>query len=63
MIRKYYRVCNERKKLKVFGIVATIVGIAGSMLSNWVDEQKMDEKIEEKVDEAFAKREEEIEES
>lgn len=51
------------KKLKVFGIVATIVGIAGSMLSNWVDEQKMDEKIEEKVDEAFAKREEEIEES
>ena len=54
---------NFMKKLKVFGIVATIVGIAGSMLSNWVDEQKMDEKIEEKVDEAFAKREEEIEES
>ena len=44
--------------IKVLGMVTTVVGMAASLLSNWVSEQKMNEQISEKVDEALAKRDE-----
>ena len=44
--------------IRVLGAVGTIVTIAASLLSNWVDDQKMNEKIDEKVNEALAKRDE-----
>ena len=39
-------------------MAATIIGIGVNLLTDWVDEQKMDEKIEAKVNEALAKKEE-----
>lgn len=52
----------KSKMIKVLGLTASIIGVAATLLSDWVNEQKMDEKIEEKVNEALAKREDENEE-
>ena len=49
------------KLIKVLGIAATVVGMGATLLTDWVNEKKMDEKIEEKVNEAFAKKDEEEE--
>lgn len=49
--------------IKVLGTVATVVGLAANLLSDWVRNQQMNEKIEEKVNEAIAKRDNENEES
>ena len=46
------------KMIKAIGMAATIIGIGVNLLTDWVDEQKMDEKIEAKVNEALAKIEE-----
>lgn len=51
------------KIVKVLGLVATAVGVGATLLTDWVNEKKMDEKIEEKVNEALAQRDEEDEES
>lgn len=40
--------------IKVLGVVATIGGVALSLLSSFVDEKKTDAKIEEKVQKALA---------
>ena len=47
---------NE-KMVKIFGILATVVGIGATLLTDWVNEKKMDEKINEKINEALANRE------
>lgn len=44
------------KLIKVLGIAATVVGMGATLLTDWVNEKKMDEKIEEKVNEALAKK-------
>ena len=44
------------KITKSIGIAVTVIGFGVSILTDWVNEKKMDEKIEEKVNEAFAKR-------
>ena len=46
------------KMIKAIGMAATIIGIGVNLLTDWVDEQKMDEKIEAKVNEALVKKEE-----
>lgn len=46
------------KMIKAIGMAATIIGIGVNLLTDWVDEQKMDEKIEAKVNEALAEKEE-----
>lgn len=46
------------KMIKAIGMAATIIGIGVNLLTDWIDEQKMDEKIEAKVNEALAKKEE-----
>lgn len=51
------------KLVKVLGLTATVVGVAATLVTDWVNEQKMDEKIEEKVNEALARRNEDMEES
>lgn len=48
--------------LKVLGIVTTVIGTGVTLLSGWVNEQKMNETIEEKVNEALAKRDSEEDE-
>ena len=54
---------TKSKLIKVLGLAATVIGVAATLVTDWVNEQKMDEKIEEKVNEALAKRDDEIEES
>ena len=47
------------KLIKILGMVATAIGMGATLVTDWVNDKKMDEKIEETVNEAFAKREEE----
>ena len=47
------------KLIKILGIAATAIGMAATLVTDWVNDKKTDEKIEQKVNEAFAKREEE----
>ena len=55
---------TNSKLIKVLGLVATVIGVAATLVTDWVNEQKMDEKIEAKVNEALAKKDdEEMEES
>ena len=49
--------------IKVLGTVVTVVGLAANLLSDWVKDQKRNEQIEEKVNEAIAKRDKDKEES
>lgn len=51
------------KIVKVLGITATIIGVGANLISEWVNEKKMDERIEEKVNEALANRNKNEEES
>lgn len=45
------------KLVKVIGMGASLAGIAISLLSDWVDEQKMKESVREEVDKVLAERE------
>lgn len=55
---------KKKSTIKVLGVLASLIGIGLNHITDWVDEQKMDEKIEEKVNEALAqKRNDEVEES
>ena len=47
------------KLIKILGIAATAIGMGATLVTDWVNDKKTDEKIEQKVNEAFAKREEE----
>lgn len=54
----------NKNLIKILGVAATIIGVGATLLTDWVNEQKMDEKIEEKVSEALARRDkDEAEES
>lgn len=47
----------NKKIIESIGLATTVISLGMTLLSNWVDEKKMDEKIEEKVNEALAERE------
>ena len=47
---------NKSKWIKAIGVAATVIGVGVNLITDWVNEQKMDEKIEEKVSEALARR-------
>ena len=47
---------NKSKWIKAIGVAATVIGVGVNLITDWVNEQKMDEKIEEKVGEALAQR-------
>lgn len=49
------------KMVKILGIVATVVGIGATLLTDWVNEKKIEGRIDEKINEALANRENEIE--
>lgn len=49
----------KRKSIKIIGVAVTVIGIGVELLSDWVDERKLDEMIDEKINEAFENREEE----
>lgn len=48
----------NNKIIKIIGIVTTIIGIGANLVTDWVGEKKMDEKIEEKINEALAQKNE-----
>ena len=43
--------------IKVIGLAATAVGIGVNLINDWVAEKKMGERIEEKINEVLAERE------
>lgn len=47
-----------KKTVKIIGWAATLLGIGTTLVSEWVNEQKMNEIIDEKINEAFAKKNE-----
>lgn len=49
---------DKSKMIKAIGILATVVGVGVNLITDWVNEQKMDERIEEKINEALAQRNE-----
>ena len=51
------------KMVKILGIVATAVGMGATLLPDWVNEKKMEEKIDERINEKLAALNDEEEES
>ena len=51
------------KLIKILGIVATVGGAAATLLADWVNEKKMEEKIDERINEKLAALNDEEEES
>ncbi len=45
---------NNSKLVKILGLVATVGGMAMTLLTDWVNEKKMDEKINECIDTKLA---------
>lgn len=54
---------TNSSKIKVIGFIATLAGAGLSVLSTWVDDKKMEEKINEGIEKALAERDEKEEES
>lgn len=48
---------NNGKLIKILGIMATVIGMGATLITDWVNEKKMDEKIDDKINEALANRE------
>lgn len=46
----------NHKMIKGIGVAATVISICACILTDWANEQKMDEKIEKKVDEALSRK-------
>ena len=44
----------DRKVIKIIGFVATIIGLGASLVTDWVNDQKLDDKIDTKLAEALA---------
>ena len=51
------------KMVKILGLVATAVGMGATLLTDWVNEKKMEEKIDERINEKLAALNDEEEES
>lgn len=47
---------NKTNLIKILGMTATVIGMGATLLTDWVNDKKMDEKIAEKVFEAIAKK-------
>lgn len=45
---------NNSKLVKILGLIATVGGVAATLLTDWVNEKKMDEKINECIDAKLA---------
>lgn len=50
---------KKENLIKVIGIGATVIGLGVNLVTDWVNEKKMDEKIKDRINEALAKRDEE----
>lgn len=48
---------NRSKAIKIIGFAVTIIGVGVNLVTDWVNEQVMDDKIDEKVKAALAQKE------
>ncbi len=46
------------KWIKVIGLAATVLGLGATLITDWVNEQKMNETIDAKINEALNNKEE-----
>ena len=51
------------KMVKILGLDATVIGMGATLLTDWVNEKKMEEKIDERINEKLAALNDEEEES
>lgn len=51
---------EKKLPIKAIGVIATLLGMGVTLISGWVEDQKTSMMIDEKIDEALAKREEKI---
>lgn len=42
------------KIIRIIGLAATVIGLGANLINDWADEQKMNEQIDKKVNEALA---------
>ncbi len=49
-------ITDKSNIIKILGVAATVIGMGATLLTDWVNDKKMDEKIAEKVLEAIAKK-------
>ena len=49
-------VTDKANIIKILGVAATVIGMGATLLTDWDNDKKMDEKIAEKVLEAIAKK-------
>lgn len=54
---------KNAKLIRILSIVATAVGVGATFLTDWVNEKKMEEKIDECINEKLAALSEDKEES
>ena len=47
---------KNKNLIKILGFAATVISLGSSIVTDWVNEQKMYEKIEEKVNEVLANK-------
>ena len=47
---------NKSKWIKAIGVAATVIGVGVNLITDWVNEQKTHDKLEEKASEALARR-------
>ena len=45
----------DSKLIKILGIAATVIGMGATLVTDWVNDKKIDGKLEEKVIEALTK--------
>lgn len=50
---------NKANIVKILGVVAMVAGFTANLVTEWVNEQKMEEMIDEKLNEALAAKDEE----
>lgn len=51
------------KIIRIIGLAATVIGLGTNLINDWADEQKMNERIDKKVNEALVKRDADAKES
>ena len=44
------------KLVKVIGLLATLISVGANLATNWVNDQKMNEKIDERVNEVLSNK-------
>lgn len=49
-------ITDKANIIKILGVAATVIGMGATLLTDWVNDKKMDDKIAEKVLEAIAKK-------